>query len=130
VKVLQVARSSSLSSLVVESASGPQRAEVAEHWHCLLSVEGKLSLAHLAVEQGIAAAGFHFRECASRCWALARFESRITQVGREQPTLTWKAIQCARPFPTGLTAQRVSFSGPDGSLEQLHKAIVDGHGVI
>jgi len=124
-KVLQVqlGSGSSLSSLVVEMHLGRE----AEVHHGLLAFgEGKACvLAHLAVEQEIESR-FH-SVVASRGWALARFEPRITQVEGAAHT-DLKAIQVAQDHQLVDGHSRVEFLGPDGSLEQLHKAIVDGHG--
>ena len=124
-EVLQVLVGSgaSLSSLVVEVQLG-QRAELL---HGLLALgHGEACfLGHLAVEQ---ASGSRFRSvAASRGWALSRFEPRISQVdGAAQTELL--GLQLVEGRQLADTHSQVRFLGPDGALEQVHKAIADGRG--
>ncbi|MCP9772666.1 Fe-S cluster assembly protein SufD [Synechococcus sp. Tobar12-5m-g] len=124
-KVLQVqlGSGSSLSSLVVEAQLG----QGAELLHGLLALGegGACFLGHLAVEQ---ASGSRFRSvAASRGWALFRFEPRISQVdGAAQTELL--GLQLVEGPQVADTHSQVRFLGPDGALEQVHKAIADGRG--
>jgi FeS assembly protein SufD len=124
-KVLQVqlGSGSSLSSLVMEAQLG-ERAELL-HGLLALGEDGACLLGHLAVEQ---ASGSRFRSvAASRGWALSRFEPRISQVdGAAQTELL--GLQLVEGSQLADTHSQVRFLGPDGALEQVHKAIADGRG--
>jgi hypothetical protein len=80
-------------------------------------------LGHLAVEQEIESRLESV--WASRGWALARFEPRVSQAEGGAFT-SLKALQLAEEHQRVDTHSRVVFEGPDGQLEQLHKAIADG----
>jgi len=121
---VQLGSGSSLSSLVVEMHLGRE----AEVQHGLLAFgEGEACL--LGSPGGWSKksrAAFH-SVVASRGWALARFEPRITQVeGAAHTDLRRFRWRKTINWLTGTAGW--SFLGPDGSLEALHKAIVDGHG--
>jgi Fe-S cluster assembly protein SufD len=122
-EVLQVQLGSgpSLSSLVVEVQLGRQ----AQLLHGLLAIgeADACFLGHLAVEQ---ASDSRFRSVmACRGWGLSRFEPRIVQAEGAAHT-ELKALQLAERDQLADTHSQVRFLGPDGALEQLHKAIADG----
>ncbi|MCT0231335.1 Fe-S cluster assembly protein SufD [Synechococcus sp. CS-1324] len=124
---VQLGSGASLSSLVVEAQLGRQ----AHLLHGLLALgEAEACfLGHLAVEQ---ASESRFRSVmASRGWALSRFEPRITQRDGAAHT-ELKALQLAERDQLADTHSQVRFLGPDGALEQLHKAIAadQGHSVF
>jgi hypothetical protein len=120
---VQLGSGASLSSLVVEAHLGRE----AELRHGLLALgEGAACfLGHLAVEQH--AESRLTSVWVSGGWALSRFEPRIAQVDGAAGTVL-RALQLAEAHQVADTHSRVEFLGPDGTLEQLHKAIADGHG--
>ncbi len=120
---VQLGAGASLSSLVMEVHLGQQ----ASLRHGLLALgEGPACfLGHLAVEQEPES---RFSSVwASRGWALSRFEPRVVQVDGGAHT-DLRALQLAEAHQLVDTHSRVEFHGPDGQLDQLHKAIADGHG--
>ncbi len=124
-QVLQVqrGRGASLGSLVVEAEL--RRDADLTHGLLALGEEPACFLGHLAVEQH---PGSHFRSVwASHGWALSRFEPRVRQVEGAAHT-GLRALQIAEGHQLVDTHSRVRFDGPEGQLEQLHKAIADDHG--
>lgn len=124
-EVLQVAIGSaaSLSSLVVEAQLG--RGASLRHGLLALGKAPACFLGHLAVEQEPES---RLQSVwASRGWALSRFEPRVTQRHGGAHTAL-RALQLAEADQLCDTHSRVEFQGPEGELEQLHKAIADDHG--
>ncbi len=80
---------------------------------------------HLAVRQ---AEGSELRATTvSSGWALARHEPRIVQ--EQGAASTWlRALQRVDGRQIADTHSCVRFDGPDGDLNQLHKAVADGAG--
>jgi len=124
-EVLQVHRSSgaNLTSVVLEARLG----EGAELRHGLLAPGAKTGclLATVAVEQ---ATGSRYSGVSAHGgWALGRLEPRLVQrEGAAHSAL--KALQLADGRQISDTHSQMVFEGPDGRLEQLHKAVADGQG--
>lgn len=124
-EVLQVHRSSgaNLTSVVLEARLG----EGAELRHGLLApgAERGCLLATVAVEQ---ATGSRYSSVSAHGgWALGRLEPRLVQrEGAAHSAL--KALQLADGHQISDTHSQMVFEGPDGRLEQLHKAVADGQG--
>jgi FeS assembly protein SufD len=124
-EVLQVHRSAgaNLTSVVLEAHLG----EGATLRHGLLAPgsEAGCLLATLAVEQ---ATGSRFSGVSAHGgWALGRLEPRLVQrEGAAHSAL--KALQLADGHQISDTHSQMVFAGPDGRLEQLHKAVADGQG--
>jgi Fe-S cluster assembly protein SufD len=124
-EVLQVHRSSgaNLTSVVLEARLG----EGAELRHGLLApgAETGCLLATVAVEQ---ATGSRYSGVSAHGgWALGRLEPRLVQrEGAAHSAL--KALQLADGRQISDTHSQMVFEGPDGRLEQLHKAVADGQG--
>lgn len=112
-----------LSSLVCEARLG--RGSTLRHGLLAFGTGEACFLGHLAVEQEIESRLESV--WASRGWALARFEPRVSQAEGGAFT-SLKALQLAEEHQRVDTHSRVVFEGPDGQLDQLHKAIADGHG--
>ncbi|MCP9861050.1 MULTISPECIES: Fe-S cluster assembly protein SufD [unclassified Cyanobium] len=124
-EVLQVHRSGgpNLTSVVLEARLG----EGAELRHGLLApgAEAACLLATVAVEQ---ATGSRYSGVSAHGgWALGRLEPRLVQrEGAAHSAL--KALQLADGRQISDTHSQMVFEGPDGRLEQLHKAVADGQG--
>jgi Fe-S cluster assembly protein SufD len=124
-EILQVHRSggANLTSVVLEARLG----EGAELRHGLLApgADTGCLLATVAVEQ---AAGSRFSGVSAHGgWALGRLEPRLVQrEGAAHSAL--KALQLADGRQISDTHSQLVFEGPDGRLEQLHKAVADGQG--
>ena len=124
-EVLQVHRSggANLTSVVLEARLG----EGAELRHGLLApgAETGCLLATVAVEQ---ATGSRYSGVSAHGgWALGRLEPRLVQrEGAAHSAL--KALQLADGRQISDTHSQMVFAGPDGRLEQLHKAVADGQG--
>lgn len=113
----------SLTSLILEVHLG--RKAVLNHGLLAFGEAPASLLGHLAVEQE-PESRYQFIS-ASRGWALSRLEPRITQVSGGAHTQL-AGLQLAEQHQVADTHAWVRFEGPDGSLEQLHKAIADDHG--
>jgi Fe-S cluster assembly protein SufD len=125
VEVLQVHRSAgaNLTSVVLEAQLG----EGASLRHGLLAPGAATGclLATLAVQQ---APGSRFSGVSAHGgWALGRLEPRLVQ-GEGAAHSALKALQLADGHQISDTHSQMVFGGPDGRLEQLHKAVADGHG--
>ncbi|MBW4530180.1 MAG: Fe-S cluster assembly protein SufD [Aphanothece saxicola GSE-SYN-MK-01-06B] len=124
-EVLQVHRSGgvNLTSVVLEARLG----EGAELRHGLLApgADSACLLATVAVEQ---ATGSRYSGVSAHGgWALGRLEPRLVQrEGAAHSAL--KALQLADGRQITDTHSQMVFEGPDGRLEQLHKAVADGQG--
>jgi Fe-S cluster assembly scaffold protein SufB len=120
---IQLGSACSLSSLVMEAHLG--RESTLRHGLLALGEGQACFLGHLAVEQEPRSQLESV--WASHGWALSRFEPRVVQVDGEATT-TLKALQLADGQQLVDTHSRVEFRGPEGQLDQLHKAIADDHG--
>ena len=124
-EILQVHRSggANLTSVVLEASLG----EGAELRHGLLAPGSAMGclLATVAVEQ---ATGSRYSGVSAQGgWALGRLEPRLVQrEGAAHSAL--KALQLADGRQISDTHSQMVFEGPDGRLEQLHKAVADGQG--
>jgi FeS assembly protein SufD len=120
---IQLGSACSLSSLVMEAHLG--RESTLRHGLLALGEGQACFLGHLAVEQEPRSQLESV--WASHGWALSRFEPRVVQVDGEATT-TLKGLQLASGQQLVDTHSRVEFRGPEGQLDQLHKAIADDHG--
>ena len=90
-----------------------------------LGGEGSCLLQHTAVLQ---APGSRLEHAAvTGGWALCRQEPRILQAQGGAFTRL-RGLQVCRDHQLADTHSWVRFDGPDGELDQLHKAVADGHG--
>lgn len=113
----------SLTSVVLEAHLG--RKARLHHGLLALGEAPACLMAHLAVEQEPESR--YQLTSASRGWSLARLEPRISQVSGAAHTQL-EGLQLAQEHQVADTHTWMRFEGPDGTLEQLHKAIADGHG--
>ncbi|HHG2224180.1 MULTISPECIES: SufD family Fe-S cluster assembly protein [unclassified Synechococcus] len=120
---VQLGSGSSLSSLVIEAHLG--RESTLRHGLLALGEGPACFLGQLAVEQEPRSQLESV--WASHGWALSRFEPRVVQVDGEATT-SLKALQLADGQQLADTHSRVEFRGPEGQLDQLHKAIADDRG--
>ena len=124
-EVLQVHRSSgaNLTSVVLEARLG--EGAVLRHGLLAPGAETGCLLATVAVEQ---ATGSRYSGVSAHGgWALGRLEPRLVQrEGAAHSAL--KALQLADGRQISDTHSQMVFAGPDGRLEQLHKAVADGQG--
>jgi len=112
-----------LTSLVLEA----HLARSARFSHALVALgcpEAAL-LGHLAIEQE-PESGFSL-SAVTNGWGLARLEPRVEQVDGQAST-TVRGLQLVSGRQTADTHSFVRFSGPDGQLDQLHKAVAAGQG--
>jgi Fe-S cluster assembly protein SufD len=82
-------------------------------------------LQHTAVLQASGSGLTHV--AASAGWALARQEPRILQ-SEGAATTCLRGLQICRDRQIADTHSWVRFDGPEGQLDQLHKAVADGQG--
>jgi FeS assembly protein SufD len=124
-ELLQVHRSAgaNLTSVVLEARLG----EGAELRHSVLARggEGSVLLAHLAVEQAPGSRYALHSACGG--WDLARLEPRIIQTDGAATTRL-RGLQVVNGRQIADTHSQVHFGGPEGDLDQLHKAVADGAG--
>ena len=112
-----------LTSLVLEAHLG--RGARLEHGLVALGPPEAALLAHLALEQEpesevrlvVASAG----------WGLSRLEPRVVQVDGSATT-TLRGLQLVTGEQIADTHSHMAFEGPEGQLDQLHKAVADGRG--
>ncbi len=125
VEVLQVHRSSgaNLTSVVLEARL--REGAVLRHGLLAPGDGAACLLATVAVEQ---ATGSRYSGVSAHGgWALGRLEPRLVQrEGAAHSAL--KALQLADGRQISDTHSQMVFAGPGGRLEQLHKAVADGHG--
>jgi Fe-S cluster assembly protein SufD len=128
-ELLQVHRATgaSLTSVVLEASLAPG----AQLRHGLLArgSDASVLLAHVAVQQ--AARSHYSLASVSAGWGLARLEPRIVQSeGRANSRL--RGLQVVHGHQVADTHSQVLFNGPEGELDQLHKAVADdaGHSVF
>ncbi|QEY32979.1 ABC transporter permease [Synechococcus sp. RSCCF101] len=123
--VLQVVigRGAGLTSVVVEAHLG--REARLDHSLLALGEAESALLADVAVEQD---PGSVYRGVSAlRGWGLARFEPRVTQVSGAAETVL-RGLQVADADNEIDTHAQMQFGGPDGRLDQLHKALADDRG--
>ena len=124
-ELIQVHRASgpSLTSVVVEALL--ERTATLKH---SFVANGAATSALLAVTAVIQAPGSHYAH-SSVCtgWGLARQEPAIVQ--REgQATTQLRGLHWVRERQLADTHSRVRFGGPEGTLDQVHKVVAEGHG--
>jgi Fe-S cluster assembly protein SufD len=124
-QLLQVHRSAggNLTSIVIET----HLAAGARLVHGLLAQgsESAVLLAHLAVDQQ---PGSEFSlVSASSGWGLIRLEPRVVQADGQAVTRL-RSLQRVEGRQIADTHSQVSFQGPEGRLDQLHKVVADGAG--
>jgi FeS assembly protein SufD len=112
-----------LTSLVLEAHLG--RGARLTHGVVALGRNDAALLAHLAIEQEPESSATLATVAAG--WGLARFEPRIRQVDGSAST-TLRGLQVVDHRQVADTHSHISFSGPEGQLDQLHKAVAAGQG--
>ena len=112
-----------LSSLVLEAHLG--RGARLEHGLVALGQPGAALLAHLALEQEPESA-FNL-VAVSAGWGLSRLEPRVVQVDGSATT-NLRGLQVVAGDQIADTHSHIAFGGPEGQLDQLHKAVADGRG--
>ena len=117
------ARGAGLTSLVLEAHLG--RGARLNHGVVALGRNDAALLAHLAIEQEPESSVTLATVAAG--WGLARFEPRIRQVDGSAST-TLRGLQVVDHRQVADTHSHISFSGPEGQLDQLHKAVAAGQG--
>jgi len=120
---LLLAQQPGLTSLVLEAHLA--RSARLEHGLVALGHPDAALLGHLAVEQepesSVALTSV------SAGWGLARLEPRLLQVdGQAQSTL--RGLQLVDGHQIADTHSHVHFGGPEGQLDQVHKAVAAGQG--
>ena len=120
---LLLAQQPGLTSLVLEAHLA--RSARLEHGLVALGHLDAALLGHLAVEQepesSVALTSV------SAGWGLARLEPRLLQVdGQAQSTL--RGLQLVDGHQIADTHSHVQFGGPEGQLDQVHKAVAAGQG--
>ncbi len=117
------ASAAGLTSLVLEAHLG--RGARLEHGLVALGHPGAALLAHLALEQEPES---HVSLVAvSAGWGVSRLEPRIVQVDGSATT-TLRGLQVVAGDQIADTHSHMAFGGPEGQLDQLHKAVADGRG--
>ena len=112
-----------LTSLVLEAHLG--RGARLEHGLVALGQPDAALLAHLALEQEPES---HVSLVAvSAGWGVSRLEPRIVQVDGSATT-TLRGLQVVAGDQIADTHSHMAFGGPEGQLDQLHKAVADGRG--
>ncbi|MFZ9168036.1 SufB/SufD family protein [Vulcanococcus sp.] len=117
------AQSTGLTSLLVE-AHLARSASLQHNLVALGSVDAAL-LGHLAIEQEPESQVALTTVTAG--WGLARLEPRLVQVDG-QATSTLRGLQLVGGKQIADTHSHVHFAGPEGQLDQLHKAVAAGQG--
>ena len=112
-----------LTSLVLEAHLG--RGSRLEHGLVALGQPGAALLAHLALEQEPESA-FNL-VAVSAGWGLSRLEPRVVQVDGSATT-NLRGLQVVAGDQIADTHSHIAFGGPEGQLDQLHKAVADGRG--
>ena len=112
-----------LTSLVLEAHLG--RGARLEHGLVALGQPQAALLAHLALEQEPES---HVTLVATSAgWGVSRLEPRVVQVDGSATT-TLRGLQVVTGEQIADTHSHISFAGPEGQLDQLHKAVADGRG--
>lgn len=128
-ELLQVHRASgaSLTSVVLEARLAPG----AQFRHGVLTrgSDASVLLAHLVVDQ--APRSRYSLASVSAGWGLARLEPRIVQ-SEGLASTRLRGLQVVHGQQVADTHSQVLFNGPEGELDQLHKAVADdaGHSVF
>jgi FeS assembly protein SufD len=128
-ELLQVHRATgaSLTSVVLEAHLAPG----AQLRHGLLArgSDASVLLAHLVVDQ--APQSRYSLASVSTGWGLARLEPRIVQ-SEGRATSRVRGLQVVHGHQVADTHSQVLFNGPEGELDQLHKAVAEdaGHSVF
>jgi len=112
-----------LTSLVLEAHLG--RGARLEHGLVAMGHPGAALLAHLALEQEPESA-FNL-VAVSAGWGLSRLEPRVVQVDGSATT-NLRGLQVVAGDQIADTHSHIAFGGPEGQLDQLHKAVADGRG--
>ena len=117
------AEAAGLTSLVLEAHLA--RSARLQHGLVALGAPDAALLAHLAIEQEPESAASLSSVIAG--WGLARLEPRLVQVDG-QASATLRALQLVEGRQIADTHSHVQFNGPEGQLDQLHKAVAAGQG--
>ena len=117
------AESAGFTSLVIEAHLA--RSARLNHGLVALGHAQAALMAHMAIEQEPESA--LSLSCVSAGWGLARLEPRIAQVDGQAST-TLRALQLVSGRQIADTHSSVQFAGPEGQLDQLHKAVAAGQG--
>jgi FeS assembly protein SufD len=112
-----------LTSLVIEAHLG--RGARLEHGLVALGQPDAALLAHLALEQE--PESDVSLVAVSAGWGVSRLEPRIVQVDGSATT-TLRGLQVVAGDQIADTHSHMAFGGPEGQLDQLHKAVADGRG--
>ena len=112
-----------LTSLVLEAHLG--RGAKLDHGLVALGQPGAALLAHLALEQE--PESDVSLVAVSAGWGLSRLEPRVIQVDGSATTQL-RGLQVVAGDQIADTHSHMSFGGPEGQLDQLHKAVADGRG--
>ena len=112
-----------LTSLVLEAHLG--RGARLEHGLVALGQPDAALLAHLAFEQE--PESDVSLVAVSAGWGVSRLEPRIVQVDGSATT-TLRGLQVVAGDQIADTHSHMAFGGPEGQLDQLHKAVADGRG--
>ena len=112
-----------LTSLVLEA----HLARSAQLQHSLVALGDTQAalLAHLAIEQEPESDAALHNVVSG--WGLARLEPRVLQVDGQAQT-TVRGLQLVDGRQVADTHSHVQFAGPEGQLDQLHKAVAAGQG--
>lgn len=123
--LLQIHRASgsSLTSVVIEGHLGTG----ARLSHSLVSrgTDAAALLVHLALTQDPRSEFLH--TCAGLGWGFARYEPRLLQTDGQASTVL-RGLQLVQHHQLADTHSHVEFAGPEGTLDQLHKAVADQEG--
>ena len=117
------ASAAGLTSLVLEAHLG--RGARLEHGLVALGQPDAALLAHLALEQE--PESDVSLVAVSAGWGVSRLEPRIVQVDGSATT-TLRGLQVVAGDQIADTHSHMAFGGPEGQLDQLHKAVADGRG--
>jgi Fe-S cluster assembly scaffold protein SufB len=112
-----------LTSLVLEAHLA--RSARLQHGLVALGCPQAALLAHLAIEQEPESSVS--LTAVTSAWGLARLEPRVLQVDGQAVT-TLRGLQQVDGQQIADTHSHVRFNGPEGQLDQLHKAVAAGQG--
>ncbi|MFZ9952909.1 MAG: SufB/SufD family protein [Vulcanococcus sp.] len=112
-----------LTSLVLEAHLA--RSAQLQHGLVALGHADAALLGHLAIEQEPESA--YTLTAVSNGWGVARLEPRVLQVDGQAAT-TLRGLQLVDGRRIADTHSHVRFNGPEGQLDQLHKAVAAGQG--
>ena len=112
-----------LTSLVMEAHLG--RGARLRHGLVARGQDGAALLGHLAIEQEPESE--LQLTAVSAGWGLARLEPRVLQVDG-QASSTLRGLQLVQGCQIADTHSHIRFNGPEGQLDQLHKAVASGQG--